>query len=313
MGVMDINNIGFGTKEGAWEFRPGPAVKGWNPYEVLPTITKKTMEWIQNRDVKKPFFLYLALPSPHAPIIPNDEFMGKSQAGGYGDYMFQTDWVVGQVLKTLKEKGLEENTIVIFSADNGPEHYAFERVEKYNHFSMGDFRGLKRDVWEGGHHIPFIIKWPGQVRVGAVSSEVISQVDIMATLAAITATQLPKNAAPDSYNLLPVIKEKKYKSPLREATVHNTFPKVWGLRQGQWLYINSPSGEHSKMPESFKKLRGYKDFETKGLLFNMKNDPEQRVNLYEQHPEKMIEMENLLQAYRDRGYSISPRVWNAKR
>ncbi|MEZ4901579.1 MAG: arylsulfatase [Spirosomataceae bacterium] len=312
-GVMDINNIGFKTKEGAWEFRPGPAVKGWNPYTVLPTITKKTMEWIQNQDPKKPFFLYLALPSPHAPIIPNDEFIGKSQAGGYGDYMFQTDWVVGQVLKTLKEKGIEENTVVIFSADNGPEHYAFTRAEKYNHFSMGDFRGLKRDVWEGGHHIPFIIKWPGQVRAGAISNELISQVDIMATLATITATKLPKNAAPDSYDLWPVIKEKKYKVPLREATVHNTYPKIWGLRQGEWFYMDGPSGEHSKMPESFKKLKNYKDFETKGLLFNMKNDPEQRVNLYERYPEKIREMETLLQAYRNRGYSISQSLWEARK
>ena len=152
--VMDVHNVGFDIEEGEWEFRPGPKVEGWNPYEVLPTLTKKTVEWIGKQDSNKPFFLYFALPSPHAPIIPNDEFKGKSSAGPYGDFVYQTDWVAGQVLKALKEKGLEENTIVIFSADNGPEKYAFERAQKYDHFSMGEFRGLKRDVWEGGHHVP---------------------------------------------------------------------------------------------------------------------------------------------------------------
>ncbi len=299
---MDINNIGFDIKEGEWEFRPGPKVEGWNPYEVLPTLTKKTVEWISNRDEDHPFFLYFALPSPHAPIIPNDAFDGKSQAGGYCDFMVQTDWVAGEVLKALKDKGVEENTLIIFSADNGPEHYAFDRAENYGHFSMGDFRGLKRDVWEGGHHIPFIFKWPGHVEAGSVSKEVISQVDIMATIAGITGISLPSNVAPDSYNLLPVLKGEVYHSPLREATVQNTNEKKWGIRQGPWFYINSSSGEHSKMPESFKKLKGYTDFDTPGVLFNLESDPEQRINLYEEYPERVKEMDKLLQEYREKTY-----------
>jgi arylsulfatase A-like enzyme len=301
---MDINNIGFDTKEGEWEFRPGPKVKGWNPYKVLPTLTQKTLEWISRQKQSVPFFLYFALPSPHAPIIPNDEFDGKSQAGAYGDFIVQTDWIVGQVLHALKEKGYEDNTLIIFSADNGPEAYAWKRAENYGHYSMGDFRGLKRDVWEGGHHVPFIIKWPGQIEAGTVSNEVISQVDIMATLASITGTDLPEKAAPDSYSFLPVIKDEKYNSPLREATVHNTYESKWGVRKGDWLYINSSSGGHREMPESFKKLTGYTDFYTEGLLFNMIDDPEQRINLYEKYPEKIREMDKLLREYRERGYSI---------
>jgi arylsulfatase A-like enzyme len=301
---MDISNIGFETKEGEWEFRPGPKVKDWNPYIVLPTLAQKTVEWINRQDSNKPFFLYFALPSPHAPIIPNDEFDGKSEAGAYGDFMVQTDWVVGQVLNAIKEKGFEENTIIIFSADNGPEAYAWERAVKYGHFSMGDFRGLKRDVWEGGHHVPFIFKWNGQIKPGSVSNEVISQVDIMATLATITGIELPENAAPDSYNILPVLMGEKYDSPLREATVHNTYASKWGIRKGDWLYINSSSGGHRELPEPFKQLRGYTDFNTEGILFNMKDDPEQRVNLYEKYPDKINEMELLLQKYRETGYSV---------
>lgn len=301
---MDINNIGFDTKEGNWEFRPGPKVKDWNPYEVLPTLTKKTVEWIKRQSKDEPFFLYFALPSPHAPIIPNDEFDGKSQAGGYGDFMNQSDWVAGQVLKTLQEKGLEENTIVIFSSDNGTEAYAWERAEKYGHFSMGHFRGLKRDVWEGGHHVPFIIKWPGKIEQGAVSNEVISQLDIMATLAAITGIELPETAAPDSYNFLPVIMGEAYQSPIREATVHNTYATKWGIRKGKWLYINDSTGGHRKLPESFKVLKEYTDFATEGLLFDMEQDPEQRVNLYEKYPEKITEMSDLLTQYRDTSNAV---------
>ncbi|CAI8183817.1 MAG: Arylsulfatase [Formosa sp. Hel1_33_131] len=302
--IFEFNQFERKVKEAGWDSRPGPKVKGWDPYKVLPTLTKKTIEWINRQDENKPFFLYFAMPSPHSPIIPNDEFDGKSQAGGYGDFMVQTDWVAGQVLKALKEKGMEDNTIVIFSADNGTESYAWERAEKYGHFSMGDFRGLKRDVWEGGHHVPFIIKWPSKIKAGSVSKELISQVDIMATLASITGADLTEKAAPDSYNFLSVLKGEKYKSPLRETTIHNTYESKWGVRKGDWLYINSSSGGHREMPESFKNLTGYADFNTKGLLFNMKDDPEQRVNLYEKYPEKIIEMDKLLQENRKKGYSI---------
>lgn len=303
--TMLESNIGFKTKEGNWEFRPGPKVKDWNPYDVLPTLTKKAVEWINNRKENEPFFLYLPLPSPHAPIIPNDEFDNKSKAGAYGDFVFQTDWVAGQVLQALKDKGLDENTVIIFSADNGTERYAWERAEKFGHFSMGNDRGLKQDVYEGGHHVPFIFKWPGHIKAGSISNEVISQVDVMATLAKITGIDLDEKAAPDSYDLTAVLTGKQYKSPLREATVHNTHQERWGLRKGDWLYINNSTGSQREMPESFKKLRGYTDFSTEGILFNMKDDPEQRVNLFEKYPEIVKEMKQLLQKYRTSERTVS--------
>ena len=301
---MDINIVGFETKEGEWEFRPGPKVKGWNPYEVLPKLTEKAVEWVKNQSRNKPFFLYFALPSPHAPIIPNDDFLGKSAAGGYGDFMFQTDWVAGQILKVLEEKGFENNTIVIFSSDNGPEHYAFQRAEKYGHFSMGELRGLKRDVWEGGHRVPLIIKWPGHVKKGAVSDMLFSQIDLMATLTAALGIELPGNAATDSYNLLPGLLGEETDLPVREVLIHNTFAKRWAVRKGPWLYINDKTGQHTEMPESFKKIRGYTDFETNGLLFNLEEDPEQRVNLYEEYPERVREMEQLIDSELAKGYLI---------
>lgn len=295
--VMDINDVGFDTKEGNWEFRPGPKVAGWDPYEVLPALTVKTREYILQQHKNHPFFLYFALPSPHAPIIPNEEFDGTSEAGAYGDFVVQTDWVVGQVIEALREMGLENNTIVIFTSDNGPEAYAWARALNFGHFSMGQFRGLKRDVWEGGHHVPFLIKWPGEIEAGSVSDELISQLDLMATLAEIAGIQLPDHAAPDSYNILPILKGEKHQTPVRQATIHNTFEDIWGIRNGDWLYINSHTGGYRVPPDSFNELRGYTDFSTKGLLFNMKEDPEQRINLFEEYPEKVREMDTLLQKF----------------
>ncbi len=302
--VMLPDNIGFETAEEAWEFRPGPRVKGWNPYEVLPTMTEKAVEWIGNQRKDQPFFLYFSFTSPHTPIIPNEEFIGKSDAGGYGDFVYQTDWVVGQILNALKEKGFEDNTIVIFSSDNGPERFAYERAVKHDHFSMGDLRGLKQDIWEGGHRVPMIIKWPGHVQPGTVSDKLISQIDYMSTIAAATGSTLPDGAAPDSYNFLPTLLGENFDFAEREVLIHNTWANKWAIRQGEWLYINTNSGGHQVMPQFFKDLRGYTGFETEGLLFNLREDPEQRINLYEVYPETAQEMHHLIEVNKERGYLI---------
>ncbi|MHA7941565.1 sulfatase family protein [Formosa sp. 3Alg 14/1] len=299
---FEFNQFERDVKEMDWDSRPGPKVAGWDPYNVLPTLTKKTISWIGNQKKDKPFFLYLALPSPHAPIIPNDEFDGTSEAGAYGDFMVQTDWIAGEVLKALKDNGFEEHTIVIFSSDNGPEKIAFERAEKYDHYSMGDFRGLKRDIWEGGHHIPFLIKWPNHIKAGTVSDNLISQVDIMATLLEITETKIPEQGAIDSQSFLSIITGKPNKNKHRTATIHNTNAGGYAVRQDNWLYINTPTGSVTRMPESFKNLRGYTDFSTAGLLFDLEKDPEQRVNLFEKYPEKIKEMQAYLKQELDKGY-----------
>jgi len=128
----------------------------------------------------------------------------------------------------------------------------------------------------------------------------------MATLTNIAGIELPEHAAPDSYDILPILKGEKHSSPFREASVHNTFENIWGIRKGDWLFINSSTGGHREPPESFKALKGYTDFNTEGLLFNMKEDPEQQINLYERYPELIQEMESLLQKYREDGYSVKP-------
>lgn len=305
--MMYTDNVGYEPKVDKWHFRIGPRAKDWNPYEVLPTLTDKGIEWIREQDGDKPFFLYFSLTSPHLPIIPNDEFDGMSEAGAYGDFMVQTDWVCGQLIEALKEKGFEDNTIVIFTSDNGPEQNVFELAREYGHFSMGELRGLKVDIWEGGHRVPMVIKWPGYVEAGSVSSKLISQIDIMSTLAAITDIELPEGAAPDGFNFLPTLLGEPYEIPEREVLIHNTLATKWAVRKGEWLYMNVNSGEHRRMPEFFKELRGYTDFETEGLLFNLNHDIEQRVNLYDQYTEIVMELDHHLEASKEQGYMIKDR------
>lgn len=284
--------------EGNWEFRPGPMVEGWDPYKVLPTLTDKAVEWIGNQKKDEPFFLYFAYPSPHAPIIPNDEYRGTSEAGPYGDFVVESDAMAGRILDALKENGFADNTIVIFTADNGPEKYAYERQKTYDHWSSGELRGLKRDVWEGGHRVPFIIKWPGMVRPGAVAAETVSQVDLTATLAKEIGYELASDEAVDSYDLRPVLLEKKLATPLRVATVQNTFERVFSIRMGDWVYINAKSGEHSKSPDWFNEDRGYGTDATPGLLYNLAKDPAQQKNLYTAYPEKVEKMKAQLERYK---------------
>jgi arylsulfatase A-like enzyme len=296
-----VSSANFESKEGGMEFREGPMVEGWDPYQVLPTLTDKAVDWIGQQSANEPFFLYFPLPSPHAPIIPNDEYSGKTDAGAYGDFVYETDAMAGRVLDALEANGFSENTIVVFTSDNGPELYAFERSRLTGHWSSAPFRGLKRDVWEGGHRVPFIIRWPGKIQPG-ISHENISQVDLAATFAAVIGTPLKSNEAIDSYNLLPLLHGKAYEQPLRTATVQNTSEEVFALRQGEWVFINASDGgsiRYGKAPEWFNTLRGYSKQTTPGLLYNLKDDPGQRINLFDAHPEKVAEMKAWLDRYRE--------------
>jgi arylsulfatase A-like enzyme len=273
--------------------------ESWNPFNILPTITQKTVEWIAKQKKEQPFFAYLAFNSPHYPIVPNKEYHGKSKAGYYGDFVIETDGMVGKVMQALQEHGFSDNTLVIFSADNGAETHAFERLEKFDQWSSGKYRGLKRDIYEGGHRVPFIVKWPGRVKKGVRSDEVVSQVDLASTFAKIIDYPLAKTEAIDSYNLLPVLAGKKYSKPLRVATVQNTSAKKFALRQGDWVLINAPTGAAKKEQQDYLNHFGLEPYgkENQGLLFNLKNDPRQSNNLYSQYPSKVKKMRALLESY----------------
>jgi arylsulfatase A-like enzyme len=295
--MLDLKN----TKpaEGSWECRPGPAAKDWDITKVPIRLMEKTVEWINSRkNSSKPFFLYFALPSPHAPIIPDEQFMGKSEAGPFGDYVFQTDWMIGQVLDALINNGFENNTLVIFTSDNGPETYAYPRIENYGHYSMGDLRGLKRDLWEGGHRVPFIVRYPGQVPPGSVCTEIICQVDLMATIAAFTNINLSGDAGEDSYDMSKVFMGQKSEMPMREYVVHHAINGKFAIRKENWLLIEANTGEVSKEPDWIKKRFNYQHDTTEMVLYDLNSDSKESKNLFAENPEKVKELKSLLEELR---------------
>lgn len=293
-------------------YRPGPMLPGWKLVNILPELTKHAVNWIEDSARGgKPFFLYFALTSPHSPVVPAPEFRGKSQAGEYGDFVVQTDWTVGQVLDALNRSGVAGNTLVIVTSDNGPEIIeinpgAYEIAHRYGHYSMGPLRGVKRDTWEGGHRVPFFARWPGRIRAGAVSDEIICHADFMATIAALLGVQLPDNAGEDSFNLLPELCGEKYTSPIREVTVYHTATGKFGLRKGDWVLIDSPTGDaYGGEPVWFRRDHGYNILpDTQpGQLFNLRRDLPERKNLYAEQPEKVQELKALLEKYKRDGRS----------
>jgi len=295
-------------KEGRWECRPGPMVSDWDPYQNIPETTKRGVEYIHAQKASdKPFFLYFAYPSPHAPIIPNDEFDGKSQAGAYGDFVYETDDSIGRLLAALEESGQSENTIVLFTADNGAEAYAYARDEKFDHWSSKPFRGLKQDIYEGGHHVPFLIKWPGVTKPGSVSDALISQADFMATIASLIGYELPKNSAEDSFDFLPYLKGDREDAP-RTQMVHNTKKDHYALRDGDWSLIDAKTGYLREPREAWNEKHGYSAEDDLSVeLYDFKNDPEQKHNLAEKHPEKVKAMQATLKKIREQGHS-APRL-----
>jgi arylsulfatase A len=295
-------------KEGGWECRPGPMASDWDPYENIPETTRKGVAFIKAQaKTNTPFFLYFAYPAPHAPIIPNDRFDGKSKAGPYGDFVYETDDSIGQLLKALEDSGQSDNTLVIFSADNGPEKYAYKRAEKFDHWSSFPLRGLKRDIYEGGHRVPYIVKWPGKVAAGKVSHELVSQIDVMATVAAVVGYKLPKDQAEDSHDLLPLIMGESSKGP-RSTHIHNTRADQFAIRSGDWILLDTTHGYMSGRNAAWENKYGYKKDDNKiGQLFNIKEDIGQKNNIIDKYPEKAKELKALMQKIRQQGYS-APRL-----
>ena len=282
-------------------FRPGPMSDSWSPYDILPTITEKAVDWINKQDEEKPFFGYLAFNSPHYPIVPNKEFHGKSKAGYYGDFVIETDAMVGKVMDALEAKGIADNTIVIFTADNGAENHAFERLEQFDQWSSGKFRGVKRDIFEGGHRVPYIVKWPGKIKAGSSSNEVVGQVDFASTFAEIIGYQLSNDDAIDSYNILPILTGEDFPKPFRNGMVHNTRKDEYALRKANWVLIDAPTGAAQIESDNYLNHFGLKAYEkdNPGLLFNLEEDPRQSKNLYNTYPERVQSMRTQLKSYID--------------
>ncbi|MEX2142053.1 MAG: arylsulfatase [Pirellulales bacterium] len=281
---------------GFW--RAGAIAPSFKHEDVLPAITDKAVEFIGKQTRDRPFFLYLALNSPHTPWMPTAEFRGKSQAGYYGDFVVQTDAAIGRVLAALADDGLAENTLVILTSDNGA-HWLPSDIEQYSHRANGGLRGQKADLWEGGHRVPFIARWPGQIKSGTTSDETICLTDLMHTMSAILDTSLPADAGEDSYNILPALLGEARQQPIRQATVHQSGDGTLAIRQGPWKLCFALGSHGFSEPRTIKLKPG----EPLGQLYHLANDPHEQKNLWSQEPETVARLTVLLEQYKTAGRS----------
>jgi arylsulfatase A len=296
-GLTKGNDLDNGSAGAFW--RAGLMAKDFDFGQVTPTFTQKAISFIKKQSAtRQPFFLYLPYSSPHTPWMPSAEFNGSSKAGQYGDFVNMVDAEVGKVLQTLKELGLDDNTIVFFTSDNGP-FWRPEFIEKFDHRAAYIYRGMKADAFEGGHRIPFIVRWPGKIKPDSECSETISLTSLLATCAEITDKKLTENEGEDSHSIFPLIlgNSSAYKAP--EALIQQSSRGLFAVRKGDWKLITGlGSGGFSK-PETIKPKAGEAD----GQLFNLKDDPSETKNLYLLNPGKVEELNAILKKYQETGRS----------
>lgn len=310
--TAEVNNVTEDKGKYTW-WRKGPTAADFIHDDVTPNFFRKAIDYvIQRSEEEKPFFMYLALPSPHTPILPTEEWKGKSNLNPYGDFVVMIDNYVGELVKVLKEQGLSENTIVIFTSDNGCSPQAdFEILGNLGHHPSGVYRGHKADIYEGGHRVPFIIKWPAKIKPNSVSNTTICQTDLMATCAEIAGIVLAENEAEDSYSMLPLFDDDSRTNYNREATVHHSINGSFSIRKNEYKLIFCPGSGGWSFPRP-----GKDDMSAlpKYQLYDLKADPSEENNLFAEQPEKVRELKALMASYIENGRSTpGPKQNNAPR
>lgn len=278
-------------------------------HDWLPQSGAKVVEYIETYagartypafgiDDTKPFFIYWDPPSPHLPLVPNAEFVGTSDAGEYGDFVQEIDHWVGEMLDALETHGLAQNTMVVFSSDNGPENICYNLILDHGHYSMGDLRGVKQDTWEGGHRVPLIVRWPGVVQPDTTCDALVGIQDWMATIAEITGQVLPSNAAEDSVSILPLLLGQTPSAPVRESIIHHTPSGKYAIRRNGWVFIDHSTGTARSEPSWFSTERGVIPHSHPGELFDLTNDPQQTTNRYGDESALVNELKDLMSEIR---------------
>ncbi len=281
---------------GFW--RAGPMSPSFDFYDVLPTVTQKSVGFIKHQTRETPFFLYVPLTAPHTPWMPTKEFRGKSQVDWYGDFVAQVDASVGQIVQAVDDAGFGDNTLVIVTSDNG-SHWPIAQIEEFDYRANGSWRGQKADIHEAGHRVPFICRWLGRIRPGSQSEQTICLTDLLATCAAIVGNKLPSEAGPDSYNILPAMLDPDLREPIREATVHHSINGLFAIRQGPWKLIQGLGSGGFTAPQQVDPEPGGPE----GQLYNLQDDPGEQKNLWAEQPEIVERLAALLERYQLQGYS----------
>jgi arylsulfatase A-like enzyme len=287
------------VKKNTFGQRVGLADQELEPEHFLPAFTQEAVSYIKTQDKKRPFFLYFSLNAPHTPIAPSKPFQGKSKLKGklgqYADFCMEVDDTVGQVLSALEESGLSENTIVIFTADNGCAYYiGVKQFEQQGHFPSGIYRGYKGGTFDGGHRVPFLVRWPATVPAKTKNDQTICLTDLLATCAAIVGEPLPQNAAEDSLSFLPALRGQAIDTSTRQGVVHHDFNGQFAIRKGKWKLL-------AKATEGIgirKKVNNVPH------LYDIQRDPGETKNVANQHPEVVKELTALLEKYKRERRSV---------
>ncbi len=261
--------------------------------QVLPRLEEEAINYLdahEENQAQQPFFLYLALTAPHTPWLPPDSLRGTSGAGLYGDFTVQVDGVVGRVMNALDRRGMRENTLVVFTSDNGPVWYN-EDERHFDHRSAHVYRGMKGDAWEGGHRMPFIARWPDHIPAGTVSDQLLTLTDMLPTIADLTGSPLPPDST-DGYNVRPVLTANR-DTIARDGAVINSLSYLT-VRDGPWKLIPGLGSGGFTSPRT--RTPGPDD--PKGQLYHLGNDPAEQNNLYDERPEVVERLTDQLRRYR---------------
>lgn len=276
-------------------WRAGPIAPGFEHETCLLEFTVRAEQFLADHVQQRPsdpFFLYLPLPSPHTPHVPRQPFVGKSQAGPYGDYVVEHDWSIGRVYQTLQRLGISDNTLVIITSDNGAhmrgDGFDFER--QYSHRCNGIYRGQKSDVWDGGHRVPFFAVWPNVIAANSTCSTSICLTDLLATVANILKVPLPEQAGEDSLSFLPLVKGETLK-PGREGIIHHSYDGTFAIRCGDWKLLTCRGSGGWSLSEDAASANPIMQ------LYNLADDPIEKNNLYDSHRNKADEIMKLLNHY----------------
>lgn len=272
-------------------WRPGLMAPDFEFHQVLPTFIEKATQFIKKQaTTSQPFFLYLPLAAPHTPWVPTGEYSGKSRAGTYGDFVNMVDESVGQILETLDNLNLSNNTLVIFASDNGP-FWKPDAMEQYGHRAAGPWRGMKADAWEGGHRIPFIARYPGKIKAGTLTTALTTLANLPATCADLLGVDLPDGQGQDSRSIWPVLTGEADHAVGQEAVVHHSSRGYFAVRKGDWKLIDGLGSGGFSEPAVIESEPG----KPNGQLYNLKDDPQESRNVYAEFPEIVRELQGVLQ------------------
>ena len=285
-------------QDGGGFYRGGGAAPGFEMDQVLPRLSERACAWIaEGAEADEPFFLYMPLTAPHTPWVPVDPFIGSTQVGWYGDFVAQVDAVMGALATALEEAGVADDTLVVFTSDNG-SHWPDADEERWSHFANGPWRGQKADIHEGGHRVPFLVRWPGQVPAGAVSTDLLSLTDLYATFADMLGRELQDGEAEDSFSQLGAFRGGA-EQPARSSMVQHSMDGMFALRRGRWKLIEARGSGGFTGPRRVEPEEGA----PAGQLYDLDRDPSESLNLWSSEAGVVAELAAELERVRAAGRS----------